>query len=255
MEKGPGPSPSLMRLAAITLTLFTGLILACNTAYAQISPGPLAKAHQSLNGATQCTSCHEFGTKEPTFKCLECHKEIAQSLSSNHGYHALLKMQNPNGRDCVRCHLEHNGVDFALVHWVPSEKQFDHKLTGYPLVDKHASVACEKCHTPSHMVPAVRSLIKKKDLATSFMGLSPECVSCHQDPHKGQLGPNCTQCHNIIDWKQASQFDHSKTRYPLTGLHAKVECVKCHFPTGPDKTVKYKGIKFDSCTDCHTDPH
>ena len=245
----------VLRLVFAVLAVFAGLLLASSSAQAQISPGPLSKAHESLNGATQCATCHQFGTSTPTFKCLECHKEIAGSLSANTGYHAQLGMKNPNGRDCVRCHLEHNGVDFTLVHWEPAQKQFDHKLTGYPLVDKHAGVACEKCHMPAHMIPSVRALIREKDLTRSFFGLSKDCVSCHQDPHKGQLGPDCTSCHNIVDWKQANQFDHSKTKYPLTGLHAKVACEKCHFPSGPDKTVKYKGLKFDACTDCHTDPH
>jgi hypothetical protein len=164
-------------------------------------------------------------------------------------------MKNPNGRDCVRCHLEHNGADFSLVHWEPSLKQFDHRQAGYPLVEKHAAVACEKCHTPAHMVPAERGLIKKKDLPNSFLGLSQDCVTCHEDVHKGQLGADCQRCHNVTDWKQAKQFDHSKTKYPLTGMHAQVACEKCHFPSGPEKTVKFTGIKFGACIDCHTDPH
>jgi hypothetical protein len=164
-------------------------------------------------------------------------------------------MKNPNGRDCVRCHLEHNGVDFDLVHWEPSLRQFDHRQAGYPLLDKHAAVACEKCHTSSHMVPADRALIREKDLNKSFLGLSQDCASCHQDVHKGQLGPDCQRCHNIVDWKQAKQFDHSKTRYPLTGAHSQVACEKCHVPAGPDHTVKFTGIKFGACSDCHTDPH
>jgi hypothetical protein len=254
-RNGHGRSVDRLRLLAFAFVVIAGFLLATNNAHAQISPGPLAKAHESLNGATQCNSCHEFGTKTPTFKCLECHKEIARDLSTKQGYHAQIGMQNPNGRDCIRCHLEHNGEDFTLIHWEPSQKQFDHKLTGYPLVDKHAAVACEKCHTAAHMVPAIRALIKKKDLNKSFQGMGKECVNCHEDVHKGQLGPDCTSCHNIIDWKQANQFDHSKTKYPLTGLHAKVTCEKCHFPSGPDKTVKYKGLKFDTCTACHTDPH
>jgi hypothetical protein len=241
------------RLLAILLSL-VGFFLATG-ARAQISPGPLSKAHESLNGSTQCNSCHQFGASTPTFKCLECHKEIADRLTARKGYHALLGMKNPNGRDCVRCHLEHNGEDFSLVHWEPSLKQFDHRQAGYPLVEKHAAVACEKCHTPAHMVPAERALIKKKNLPDSFQGLSQECVTCHEDVHKGQLGADCQRCHNITDWKQAKQFDHSKTKYPLTGMHAQVACEKCHFPSGPDKTVKFTGIKFDACTDCHTDPH
>ena len=122
-------------------------------------------------------------------------------------------------------------------------------------MDKHAAVACEKCHTPEHMVPAQRALIKKTNLAQSFQGLSQDCVTCHTDVHKGQLGADCQRCHNVIDWKQAKQFDHAKTKYPLTGMHAQVSCEKCHFPSRPDKTVKFAGIKFDTCTDCHTDPH
>jgi hypothetical protein len=164
-------------------------------------------------------------------------------------------MKNPNGRDCVRCHLEHNGEDFTLIHWEPSLKQFDHRLAGYPLVDKHAGLSCEKCHMPKNMVSAARALIKDTDLTRSYMGLSQDCATCHTDPHKGQLGPDCTRCHNVQDWKQAKQFDHSKTKYPLTGAHAQVACEKCHFPTGAEKTVKYTGLKFDTCTGCHTDPH
>jgi len=238
-----------------SLLLLAAACVAVPSARAQISPGPLSKAHESLSGSTQCRTCHQFGTSAPTFKCLECHKEIAERLTANKGYHAQLGMKNPNGKDCVRCHLEHNGEDFSLVHWETPVKQFDHRLAGYPLVEKHATVACEKCHTPAHMVPSLRALIRNKNLPASFMGLSQDCASCHQDVHKGQLGNDCQRCHNITDWKQAKQFDHSKTKYPLTGMHAQVVCEKCHFPSGPDKTVKYSGMKFETCADCHTDPH
>jgi hypothetical protein len=241
--------------AAILLALVAGMFLAVAPARAQISPGPLSKAHQSLNGPTQCRSCHQFGTSTPTFKCLDCHKEIAEKLNAHRGYHAQLKMNNPNGKDCVRCHLEHNGENFALVHWETAVKQFDHRLTGYPLVEKHAAVSCEKCHTSTHINAAARSLIKRKNLDATFLGLSQDCVSCHNDVHKGQLGSDCQQCHNITDWKQARQFDHSKTKYPLTGMHAQVACEKCHFPAGPDQTVNFAGLKFDTCTACHRDPH
>jgi hypothetical protein len=119
LKKGSGRGPGRLRLVGIALAVFAGLLLVSGSAQAQISPGPLAKAHESLNGATQCASCHEFGTKTPTFKCLECHKEIAKSLSANTGYHAQIGIKNPNGKDCIRCHLEHNGVDFALVQGNP----------------------------------------------------------------------------------------------------------------------------------------
>lgn len=222
---------------------------------AQISPGPLSKAHQFLSGTTQCASCHQFGASTPTFKCLDCHKEVAQRLTAKHGYHARLEMGNPNGKDCVRCHLEHNGEEFHLIHWEPSEKKFDHRDTGYNLEGKHSAVACEKCHLASYMVPEDRALIKMKDLSKSYFGLSQNCVACHKDPHKGQLGNDCQRCHNFADWKAAKQFDHSKTRYPLTGLHIQVACEKCHKPDAPGGAARYKDMKFDACTACHVDPH
>jgi Cytochrome c7 and related cytochrome c len=242
-------------LSSPLLVVFSLLLSTGPPARGQISPGPLAKAHQSLTGTTQCTSCHQFGTSTPTFKCLDCHKEIAGRLAANHGYHARLEMRNPNGKDCVRCHLEHNGEGFNLIHWEPSQKQFDHRLTGYKLEGKHADTPCEKCHSPMYMVGAERSLIKMKDLSRSFFGLSQDCVTCHKDPHKGQLGNNCLQCHNFTDWKAAKQFDHSKTRYPLTGEHIKVACEKCHKPDVPGGPARYKDMKFAACIDCHVDPH
>ena len=232
------------------------LFIAAGPASAQISPGPLSKAHDSLSGTTQCNSCHQFGTSTPTFKCIDCHKEIAEALNDKHGYHYQMQMKNPNGRDCVRCHLEHNGEKFNLVRWEPSKEKFDHRLTGYKLEGKHTNLACEKCHTPGHMLPNLRELIKYKNPARSFFAQSTACTPCHQDPHKGSLGNECTKCHNVESWKMTTkEFDHSKTRYPLTGLHIKVPCEKCHKPDSPGGPVRYKDMQFGKCNDCHVDPH
>jgi hypothetical protein len=246
----------LSRRAAFPAFLLLGIFLSLSLpAKAQISPGPLAKAHSSLNGTTQCNSCHQFGASIPTYKCLECHKEVAQDLTAKHGYHFQIQMQNPNGKECVRCHLDHNGENFSLIHWEPSKEKFDHRLTGYKLEGKHRDLACEKCHTPAHMIPADRALIKMKDLNKSFFGQSKDCIPCHSDPHKGQLGNECTKCHNVESWKAAKDFDHSKTRYALTGLHIKVPCEKCHKPDVPGGPVRYRDMKFDACSACHSDPH
>jgi hypothetical protein len=223
--------------------------------HAQISPGPLSKAHSSLDGTTQCNSCHVFGASAPTFKCLDCHKEVTEALANKHGFHFRLQMQNPKGKDCVRCHLEHNGENFNLVHWEPSEKNFDHRSTGYALEGKHATVACQQCHTPAHMLPSLKALIEFKDLSKSFFGQSPNCAPCHSDPHKGQLGGDCAKCHSAESWKTAQAFDHSKTRYPLTGLHNKVACESCHKPDTPGGPARYKDMNFATCAACHSDPH
>ncbi len=262
MHQGTAATPQsgairsvLAQAMASALLVASILFLSPSPSRAQISPGPLSHVHSSLSGTTQCNSCHVFGTSTPTFKCLDCHKEIAEALANKHGYHFRIQMQNPNGKDCVRCHLEHNGESFNLIHWEPSEKKFDHHLTGYNLEGKHAAVSCEKCHTSAHMLPASKALLQYKDPSKSFFGQSPACTPCHTDPHKGQLGNECTKCHNSESWKAAKEFHHSKTRYPLTGLHAKVECEKCHKPDTPGGPARYKDMKFDTCNACHTDPH
>jgi hypothetical protein len=42
-------------------------------------------------------------------------------------------------------------------------------------------------------------------LNKTFLDLSQNCVTCHEDAHRGQLGQNCRQCHNFVDWKSATK--------------------------------------------------
>jgi hypothetical protein len=233
-------------------------VLLSNTASAQVSPGPLSRPHQSLNGSTNCSSCHKFGG-QAALKCLGCHTEIATRLSAHKGLHATYNIPPGSSQECARCHSDHNGEDFPLIKW--DIKTFDHKETGYLLEGKHAGVACNKCHIPSRISPQERQSIRIKDLNRTYLGLATACSSCHEDQHKGRLGQNCLQCHNFVDWKSIniapsgqSQFDHSKTRYPLTGLHAQVQCAKCH-TNGADGKPQWVGIPFNLCSDCHKDPH
>ena len=224
-------------------------------ASAQISPGPLSRAHQSLNGSSNCTTCHKLSAGQPTFKCLECHREIAARLSAHTGLHASYKLEAGSSQGCVKCHSDHNGEEFQIVKWNPSA--FDHKQTGYALEGKHAALACNRCHNPEHVGASERVLIKVKDLNRTFLGASETCATCHKDPHQGRLGANCRQCHSFEDWRSVAtikEFDHSKTRYTLTGLHAQVNCQKCHTP-GADGKPRYAGIPFGQCADCHADIH
>jgi len=218
----------------------------------QISPGPLSRAHQSINGLTDCTSCHKISPGGQSYNCLSCHTEIASRVAAKRGLHAWYNSQSVSGLTCVNCHSEHNGLDFAIVKF--DIKAFDHTNTGYKLEGKHASLECSRCHVPERISPQAAAAIKVKDLRRSYLGVSPDCTNCHQDSHKGRLGSNCLQCHNFIAFRDVAKFDHSLTRYPLTGLHADVACRRCHTP-GSDQQPRYTGIAFHSCNDCHADPH
>ncbi len=220
-----------MRPSRLLLYL-SGLLFLCTftpKGNAQISPGPLAKQHQFLDGAMHCTDCHKIGGGKPEFRCIGCHSDIGARIAGKRGLHASYHIPAGSSQECVRCHSDHNGPNFPLIKWDP--KKFDHKETGYLLEGKHAGLECNKCHLPEKIPSAERATIKVKDLSKSFLGIPQTCTACHKDFHEGRLGPNCITCHNFVDWKDTSgKFDHSKTRYPLTGLHQQVKCEKCHTP-------------------------
>lgn len=235
------------------LLWFSEWLLLLASGSAQISPGLLSRPHRSLDGTANCAVCHKFGG-QAALKCLSCHIEIGARLATHRGLHANYNIPPDSSQECAKCHSEHNGEDFPLVKW--DIKTFDHRQTGYVLQGKHAGLSCNRCHTPERISAQEKSAIKIKDLSRTYLGLSAACATCHQDPHKGRLGQSCQQCHNFSDWKSISvqQFDHSKTRYPLTGLHVGVKCAKCH-TTGADNQPRYTGIPFGACSDCHADPH
>lgn len=247
---------SLRRFLILLGAIGVAGVVVSSRSSAQISPGPLARAHRSLNGPTQCVACHRLASGGENLKCLGCHAEIASRLTARRGFHAAVVNLQAGDKDCVRCHSEHNGENFQLIHWEPAQNAFDHTKTGYALEGKHAGVACRQCHTAKHMSTAARAEIKVSDLNRTFLGASRECIACHTDRHRGQLGADCARCHTVADWKNVTQFDHAKTRYPLTGEHARVACAKCHKPeSGQPAVARYKGLAFHACSDCHTDPH
>lgn len=246
-----------MRLtfALVSCGFLLALFLGSGQSQAQLSPGPLSKAHHDLGGPMGCTRCHAVSAGSPNFRCLDCHRDIASRIQQRKGFHATLLQPGVSGAACVKCHSEHNGENFSLLRWDPSPKGFDHaKETGMPLDGKHAEAGCRDCHNARRIGPGERTFLSAKDLNRTYLGLTRACAGCHEDKHKGQLGSNCLQCHNTAAWKSTQLFDHAKARYPLTGAHLQVACQSCHTP-GLDGAPRYVGLKFERCASCHLDPH
>jgi hypothetical protein len=196
---------------------------------ALISPGPLARAHAELEGISKCQTCHERGRRVVAEKCLACHQPIADRIARKAGVHRDVK------GDCVTCHVEHAGREGELRPF--DQRGFDHAgVAGFPLDGKHAPVAgrCEACHK-----------------TRSFVTVASTCASCHTDVHKGALGRNCASCHSTAAafTTLGGAFDHAKAAFRLTGAHRTVACASCHV------NKQFKGLKFSTCSDCHTDPH
>ena len=219
---------------------------------AQVSPGPLAQDHAHLDSAAQCFSCHGGRRSKSRIddRCSECHAEIASQVRNNEGLHGREKLQK-----CSKCHPDHAGRDFELIQWKEgSPERFDHRRSGWPLTGQHRKLSCEKCHNPKYQTSDLTRLMRAKKGSDSWLGLEPLCSSCHEDLHRGTLGTDCASCHRESEWRPASGFDHSRTRYPLDGAHVEVKCSKCHKDDSTSKKV-FSPLEHDQCSSCHKDVH
>jgi hypothetical protein len=87
--------------------------------------------------------------------------------------------------------------------------------------------------------------------------MSAIATTTNEDVRKNDVtaGLACSACHTTSAWKtratgggdDADGFDHAKTGFPLTGVHANTGCTACHVPDRPTP-------KRD-CVSCHTDWH
>lgn len=213
---------------------------------------------EGAHAKTRCESCHR--------RAFVTTPEAVELLRSAPQHVTYLGLQ----RRCTTCHFdEHRGQlggeclsCHTQVSWKPAPG-FRHERTAFPLRGKHAGVACAKCHPTMEDedgTPGAR-LARRAD---SFLQMKPvdhrTCQSCHEDPHQGRFGPACANCHNESGWRavvvkaKEGQAFHDQTRFPLLGSHIGVACRGCHGPS-PGTPVRYKGIPFSRCDDCHHDAH
>jgi hypothetical protein len=239
-----------MRALIVALIMMTA-----TSAWAQISPGELARAHQDLEGMSNCLKCHDLGAGPSAEKCLACHKEIAAAVTSGSGYH--FRVVETQKRPCFECHSDHAGRDFELVHWPDGREQFDHSHAGWTLTGAHAPLKCRQCHQQSRLAGGFTRAHPNVNAERTFLGLDNACSACHSDPHAGQFDRDCTACHGDVHWKPAARFDHALTAFPLRGRHTALECGKCHPAANIAgiTAVRYAGIAGDNCARCHNDPH
>ena len=175
-----------------------------------------------LNGAhlrTSCTSCHKSLVFAGTpAGCASCHSDVHVGEL---------------GTECARCHTTRSFTDMASMRRT-------HDLTRFPLRGAHAAVLCETCHLPSQ--PG----------KLQFVGQPVTCIGCHAttfrlvkapDHIAARFSQDCTSCHGVSSWVGA-KFDHSTTRFALSGSHRAVSCSGCH----ADKV--YSG-KPTACASCH----
>ncbi len=207
--------------------------------------------HVAARFATDCTSCHTISTwTGATFD----HSTTKMPLTGRHQV-ATCQGCHQNGvytglgTTCVSCHQRDysnareplHGQGFpttceschGTVQWKGA--QFDHQTqTRFPLTGGHRAVSCASCHTNG-----------------VYSGTATACASCHQgkanattNPHHEQarFAATCESCHSTTTWAGA-RFDHTRTRFPLTGAHVPATCLACH----GDKVYVGKPMGCQSC--------
>jgi hypothetical protein len=200
----------------------------CTTCHSMNTWSPATFDHSTtkfnLSGAhiaTPCASCHVTSNYQLSYtNCYMCHQADFQ------------KPTNPNhvagnfAHTCDQCH--------STSVWTPST--FNHANTPFPLVGAHQAVPCASCHVNN-----------------VFAGLHQNCIDCHQLDFNGANNPNhvagnfstlCTMCHSLNGWSPAT-FDHSTTKFALTGAHTTVQCQTCH------TNGNYR-LVYSNCYQCHS---
>ena len=184
---------------------------------------PLIGAH----AAVDCDSCHKNGAlssyKTMPTDCYSCHaSDFNGTTNPNH-------VAGKFSTTCQQCH--------SFDNWLNAK--FDHSSTGFPLTGMHTVPPrqCVDCHVNNNYNLTVTT-----------------CISCHQKDYNGATNPNhvqlgfaqtCESCHTTSGWSPAN-FDHSKSGFPLTGLHTVPprQCVDCHVNNNYN-------ITNTACVSCH----
>jgi hypothetical protein len=195
---------------------------------------PLEGAHSRQ----QCRACHKPAFMRPA------ERRGIQMKDLHRSYLGL-------SRECIACHADAHfgqlGPDCGRCHDLSRWKnipRFDHSTAKFPLAGAHGKVECKKCHLT----------VEKPKPHVKFTGFAfALCNDCHKDPHRGAFTAPCQSCHNERVWKPAHNlvaFDHSKTKFPLSGKHDGLACEKCH------RTSDFRQpVAHARCADCHQDRH
>ncbi len=197
----------------------------------------------SLDGAhgsgLDCRSCHQSSRIAEPERLTAAGKDLDLTflgLATDCAFcHQDPHRGQMTSRNCAECHGEDT--------WRPAPG-FDHDRTDFPLDGRHARVDCAGCHATE---------TDSEGEWVRYRGTATACADCHQDPHRGRLGRDCAACHVTADWQQVdrARFNHDLTRFPLRGLHARVDCAGCHRDQG--RSFRVAGL--ESCATCHADVH
>lgn len=262
----PAPARGAPRTVA-----FGGLDSACGSCHADPHRGELGAA---------CATCHRTDTfrvaafshaGEPAFfsgahagvACDRCHVPSLPEQPIRTAAPVLRVRYKDASRTCSRCHADvHLGqvgssceschsigqADFALAG-------FSHDRARFRLEGRHRDIACRTCHPV-----ATARFPAGPGTAVRLTGLAVACASCHDDPHAGELGRACEDCHTAATFRidRYAHRDRSLRAF-FGGAHAAARCEQCHrrdTPSQAGPAARRPRYRIETrCARCHLDPH
>jgi hypothetical protein len=212
-----------------------------------------------------CTTCHNTGTwttrltdhAATGFRLQGAHAQVTCAKCHTSGVAARLQADR-----CGTCHADVHRQsvkeDCGACHDARSFRgaTFDHRAkTSFALVGRHDGLQCRKCHTniATAGLPLARQVV-------DFGGLKDECVTCHEDKHKGEFGRSCDACHRQVKFS-VTGFSHTRAAGFFGDRHTGVTCVRCHVrpPGGTRARTPNAGggaaLPSMDCQTCHSDVH
>lgn len=163
---------------------------------------------------------------------LACVMQDTQSATRHRWWNGLGPVL-PHDTFPAECKLCHEGETWDVL---VDDFEYDHEAeTGVRLEGAHKRAGCLRCHND-------------RGPASDFQARG--CQGCHEDVHQGELGAGCEQCHQQNTWLPGDMIAlHNRTRFPLTGVHAWTNCIRCH----AGATVgRFLPVDTD-CLSCHAD--
>jgi hypothetical protein len=244
---------------------------------------PLLGAHRTAD----CIQCHKSESLVRFdvlgVECIDCHREDYMSTTSpnhteagfpedcaschpvnsfqwtgagfNHSFFPLVQAHSIP--ECADCHTTGNYADASQECYSCHQTDYtaatnpDHAASNFP-------TTCQECHT---LNPGWKpASFNHSSFPLTLGHAGPVCTDCHINGNYSSTPTDCYACH---------QSDYNETTNPNhQSLAFSVSCTECHTTNPGWKPAAYRqhdsqsfpiysgrhNGKWDTCTDCHTNP-
>jgi hypothetical protein len=226
---------------------------------ARTGPARAFKRSAEQSDDTRCAACHDvvgwnkvrFNHDPTGFPLRGAHRDVTCSACHVRGYDV------PVADTCNGCHRDRHGGELGMhcegCHddrsWQPFFQADAHRMSGFPLVGRHALIPCQECHG------------NMRDRTFSRAPIA--CVSCHQadfqraaltsiDHVAAGFGSDCQSCHQTWRFWPARFARHDGCFRISAGSHQGIRCLGCHSSLPAAAFASTCSTGTFGCASCHS---